>query len=273
MLSFVRWFVRVCFLAMLILLPACASSCSCESADEVPPIRGLLPCKARGKSVSIAPPSSNRVIVPGSIPQSFGVDAIGNAVASLSLTVAPSRGPQPDLTLHYNSANDHDAGIGVGFSLRAGSAVTRCPKEIALDGEIRAVKYDDEDLASLCFDGKRMVVIAQNGNTTEYRLFPDEQIKVIGHFDSASASHFEAFFPDGRRVRYGVTDATRPMAQTGVPRAWLVEEQSDPRMWIPSAARNSVAARPRMIPLDTRVPSPIACFPVLAVRSPWLEAT
>jgi hypothetical protein len=143
----------------------------------------------------------------------------------------------------------------------------------SLDGEIRAVKYDDEDHASLCFDGKRMVVTAQSGNTTEYRLFPDEQIKVIGHFDSAAASHFEAFFPDGRRVRYGVTDATRPMAQTGVPRAWLVEEQSDPRMWIPSAARNSVAARPRMIPLDTRVPSPIACFPVLAVRSPWLEAT
>ena len=28
MLSFVRWFVRVCFLAMLFLLPACASSCS-----------------------------------------------------------------------------------------------------------------------------------------------------------------------------------------------------------------------------------------------------
>jgi len=60
-----------------------------------PPIRALLPCKARGKSVTIAPPLSNRVIVPGSIPQSFGVDAIGNAVASLSLTVAPSRGPQP----------------------------------------------------------------------------------------------------------------------------------------------------------------------------------
>ena len=95
MLSFLRWFVRVSFLAMLGLLPACASSCSCESADEVPPIRALLPCKARGKSVTIAPPLSNRVIVPGSIPQSFGVDAIGNAVASLSLTVAPSRGPQP----------------------------------------------------------------------------------------------------------------------------------------------------------------------------------
>ena len=28
MLSFLRWFVRVCFLAMLVLLPACASSCS-----------------------------------------------------------------------------------------------------------------------------------------------------------------------------------------------------------------------------------------------------
>ena len=28
MLSFLRWFVRVSFLAMLVLWPACASSCS-----------------------------------------------------------------------------------------------------------------------------------------------------------------------------------------------------------------------------------------------------
>ena len=132
----------------------------------------------------------------------------------------------------------------------------------SLDGEIRAVKYDDDDHASLCFDGKRMVVTAQSGNTREYRLFPDEQIKVIGHFDSASASHFEAFFPDGQRIRYGMTAATRPMAQTGVPRAWLAGERRD--------ARGNAALS---VLLDTRVPSPIACFTVLAVRSPWLEAT
>ena len=52
---------------------------------------------------------------------------------------------------------------------------------------------------------------------------------VLGHFEDPAESFFEVFLPDGHRVSYGVTAATRPMANTRVPQAWLADVQTDPR--------------------------------------------
>ena len=111
-------------------------------------------------------------------------------------------------------------------------------------------------------DGKRLVIVAQSGSTIEYRTFPDTLVKVIGHFENASVSFFEAFLPSGDVIAYGKTPATRPMASGSVPRAWLAGERRD--------ARGNAAIS---ILLDTLAPSLIACTRLLAVRSPHTEAT
>jgi hypothetical protein len=166
--------------------------------------------------------------VPGTISASFAVTDAGDAVLSMPLVVPPGRaGVEPSLAINYSSSGGNGV-LGMGFTLSSGaSAVTRCPKTIAIDGEIRAVHYDADD--AFCIDSRRLVFVAQNGDSIEYRTFPDSLVKVIGHFAKGDASYFEAFLPNGWVVEFGKTAGSRPMALGGVPRAWLANEMHDAR--------------------------------------------
>ena len=260
-------FVLLCLFVVACLLPA--AGCSCDSPAPVL-VASYLPCVPQHSPLAVAAPLAQaKSIVPGAVPASYSTTASGNASVSIPLDVVHGRGA-PGLTLSYDSSNVAAGPLGLGFAMAGVDTITRCPKTIAIDGEQRAVQYDDQD--ALCLSGKRLVVVAKHGDTIEYRTFPDEQIKVIGHFEDASASHFEAFFPSGEVITFGNTPATRPRAIDEMPRAWLASEKRDPR--VDARCRfTSVPAWPRIIPLDTPASSSIACTGILAVRSPHTEAT
>jgi hypothetical protein len=117
--------------------------------------------------------------------------------------------------------------LGVGFSLNAASAITRCAKTIAVDGEIRAVQYDHAD--TYCLDNHRLVEVLRNGQAIEFRTLPDTQVRIMGRVLENGPAYFEAWLPSGDRIDYGKTPETRPMAATGVPGAWLAGERRDTR--------------------------------------------
>ncbi|WP_420878113.1 hypothetical protein [Sorangium cellulosum] len=122
--------------------------------------------------------------------------------------------------------------LGAGFSIAGLSAITRCPKSLAQDGEIRGVRYDGDD--ALCLDGQRLVPVGEGAETIEYRTFPESFVKVVGHYGPeggapAEALFFEATLPSGRVVEYGRTDGSKPLARGGVPRAWLANKARDGR--------------------------------------------
>ncbi len=85
----------------------------------------------------------------------------------------------PSLALTYDSAAGEGV-AGVGFSIGGLSTITRCPKTLARDGEIREVRDDAEDV--FCFDGRRLVQVGETPSFTEYRTFPDTFVRVRGHF-------------------------------------------------------------------------------------------
>jgi len=256
-------------IANLVIACAVMPACECSDPGQAPQSRPILACEPQHERIPAAPLPSVKTTVPGAMAASFGVVG-GDATLSLPLVAVPGRaGVEPDLRLSYSSAAG-DGVLGVGFSLSGASAITRCPKTLSLDGEIRSVQYDADD--AFCLDGKRLVIVAQSGSTIEYRTFPDTLVKVIGHFENASAAYFEAFLPSGDVIAYGKTPGTRPMASGSVPRAWLASEKRDMR--IDARCRfTSVAAWARIIPLDALVPHLVACTGLFAVRSPHTEAS
>jgi hypothetical protein len=135
----------------------------------------------------------------GTIPGTFSVTSSGEASYVLPLMTVPGRaGVEPHLAVAYSGGG---AGVlGAGFSLSGLSAITRCPMNLAQDGEIRGVSYDADD--PVCLDGKRLVVVSQGSGTIELRTFPDTNVRILAHVPSstsqpAEATFFEAINPTG----------------------------------------------------------------------------
>jgi hypothetical protein len=144
---------------------------------------------------------------------------------------------EPRLSVAYSSA----AGQGIlrmGFSLQGFSAITRCPSNLAQDGVIRAVQYDNAD--QLCLDGMRLVLIASaldfGVKRREYRTLPDTFVKVVSHSpaswneDMRGPKSFEVFTKAGRIVQYGGTTDGQVLAKTHqAVAAWWVTSEKDRR--------------------------------------------
>ncbi|XXY91410.1 SpvB/TcaC N-terminal domain-containing protein [Sorangium sp. So ce296] len=199
------------------------AGCSCS--PELPPVRprGIIACRTPDTS---APSRAGRApgvktVSAGAMAGTFSVTSSGEAVYVMPLTAVPGRaGVAPRLALQYDSSAGEGA-LGAGFSIAGLSAITRCPKNLAQDGEIRGVRYDAED--ALCLDDKRLVAVGRAAGTIEYRTFPDTMVKVVGHYAAegdapAEALFFEAMMPSGLVIEYGKSDGSKPRARGSRPR-------------------------------------------------------
>ena len=165
------------------------------------------------------------------VPGSFAVSRTGEATYSIPLVVPPGRaGMEPSLAITYGSSTGEGL-LGVGFGLQGLSAVTRCPANVAQDGFIRPVRYDEAD--HFCLDGARLVQVAEQlapdgSSTREYRTFPDTFTKVVGHFaPGRGPQSFEAYTKAGRIREYGSTGDSRAMARHHVVAAWWMSRERD----------------------------------------------
>ena len=199
------------------------AGCSCDEPRAVAP--APVACVAQGETLSAAAPMTNSTLMPGTMHASFSVDASGQPVVHMPIDVAAGRGA-PALALRYDGTNV-DGVLGAGFSLAGVEAVTLCPKSVAMDGEARAVRFDSED--ALCAFGKRLVVTKNDGDVIHYVTWPDTQIRVVQTIKSPRDSSFEAFLPDGTKIRFGTSAATRPRGPNGSVRAWLPAERVNAR--------------------------------------------
>ncbi|AUX30840.1 MULTISPECIES: RHS repeat-associated core domain-containing protein [Sorangium] len=224
-------------LTPLLMFLACVlaqSGCQCISGD--PPLEppGLVACRTQSaRSPAAARPAPEvETVAAGTIPGTFSITSTGEAVYTMDLASPPPRaGMGPRIELVYRS-DGGDGVLGAGFSIAGLSAITRCPKSLAQDREIRGVRYDGDD--ALCLDGQRLVPVGEGPGTIEYRTFPESFVKVVGHYPPeggapAEALFFEATLPTGRVVEYGRTEGSKPLARGGVPRAWLANKARDGR--------------------------------------------
>ncbi|WP_437731191.1 RHS repeat-associated core domain-containing protein [Sorangium sp. So ce1335] len=225
------------FIPLLMFLACVLAQGGCQCLFGGPPLgppQGVVACRTEGTHgpATARPAPEVETVAAGTIPGTFSISSTGEAVYTMDLTTVPSRaGIGPRLQLVYRS-DGGDGVLGAGFSIAGLSAITRCPKNLAQDGEIRGVRYDGDD--AVCLDGQRLVPVQEGPGSIEYRTFPDTFVKVVGHYGPegaapAEALFFEAHLPDGRVVEYGRTEGSKPLARAGAPRAWLANKARDGR--------------------------------------------
>ncbi|MHB8878535.1 MAG: FG-GAP repeat domain-containing protein [Myxococcaceae bacterium] len=141
----------------------------------------------------------------GDTPRTLSVSSDGEAQVEVPLWVPPGRaGVQPQLALGYGSRRGNGL-LGVGWSLRGLSQITRCKRTSAQDGEPAPVSF----LAvsrTFCLDGKRLVPVGTLSGNEEFRPEGEPGTRVILVKDVAGqADYFKVFTSDGRLRSYGLS--------------------------------------------------------------------
>ncbi|NUQ73530.1 MAG: type IV secretion protein Rhs [Polyangiaceae bacterium] len=169
----------------------------------------------------------------GTIAGSFSVTSTGEAIYSMPLEVVPGRAAmQPSLGITYDSSADEGV-LGLGFGISGLSAISRCPKNLAQDGEIAAVR--DEPLDALCLDSLRLVPVdPADSKPVEFRTVPDTFARIVADYASIEGwdaargpKRFRVFAKGGLILDYGSADSGQVLSKKGVVRAWLLTSQRD----------------------------------------------
>ncbi|MGI2184074.1 SpvB/TcaC N-terminal domain-containing protein [Shewanella oncorhynchi] len=153
----------------------------------------------------------------------------GQASYHIPIDLPPGRdGVQPSVSLSYNSQGGNGI-LGVGWSLNAGSSISRCGATFAQDGFTRAVTFS-ASTDRLCLDGQRLIAISGTYGTgnTEYRTEMDSFVKVVQHGNiNDSNSSFTVYKPDGNSATYGANANSRfvPSGLSTV-LSWKVTQES-----------------------------------------------
>jgi len=137
----------------------------------------------------------------------------GAATYTIPINVPPGRnGMQPSISIAYNSRAGNGL-LGMGWSLAAGSSISRCPATVAQDGKTLGITFTEND--RLCLDGQRLIRVNGGGYwnaggefRTEIESF--KRIKMLtGSGPTSSSMSFEVENKDGTRDTYGTTNASR----------------------------------------------------------------
>lgn len=156
----------------------------------------------------------------------------GAASYSIPIALPPGReGIQPSVSLNYSSRSGLGV-AGVGWSLSAGSGISRCPATVAQDGFIKGVNYDPST-DKLCLDGKRLIV--KNSGTygsegTKYITEIDEFLTVtqLGGSINSNNTYFHVDYPNGHRAVYGQTSNSHVVHfGASAPYSWLISRKQN----------------------------------------------
>jgi Salmonella virulence plasmid 65kDa B protein len=97
---------------------------------------------------------------PAVTPTQFAVTEGGAATITVPIKVPRGiGGMEPQLSLSYSSGAGNGL-LGLGWTLQGPSAITRCPKVRAIDGEHGTVSFTGND--RFCLDGQRLVLVDKN---------------------------------------------------------------------------------------------------------------
>ncbi len=118
----------------------------------------------------------------------------GQASYHIPIALPPGRnGVQPSVSLGYNSQNGNGI-VGMGWSLNAGGAISRCAPTYAQDGFSQSVTFTSKD--KFCLNGQRLILV-----DGVYRTEMDSFVVVTPTPDGFSVAR-----PDGSTATYESAD-------------------------------------------------------------------
>ncbi|WP_165419417.1 RHS repeat-associated core domain-containing protein [Corallincola spongiicola] len=171
---------------------------------------------------------SSSALVVGSIPAKEQVNPDGSYSYSMPIVTSGGiNGLLPALAISYNS-NGQDGSMGRGFSLSGAAAITRCPKNQALDGKSRGIRFTSED--RFCLNGMRLVTSEDNYGAVgvNYYTAIDSFVEVtsIGG-ELGNPASFQVRHTDGSTAYYGIDDANIVAPVSGKTFLWALQKHVD----------------------------------------------
>jgi RHS repeat-associated protein len=158
------------------------------------------------------------------------VTPTGAASYSIPIVAPPGvNGMTPSLALTYNSRSDSGV-AGVGWSIAGLSAIVRCPRTVAQDGEARDVRLDSSD--RFCLDDKKLRLVTGVGYGAAGATYRTE-LETFSRITSGSVAgngpaNFIVRRKDGLYDYYGLTGDSRIEALgQSTPRAWALNKIRD----------------------------------------------
>ena len=154
----------------------------------------------------------------GAVGGAHEVGQDGSANYSIRIPAPTGRGGlTPELSLAYNS-NGGNTELGIGWDIGGTRLIHRCSSNYALHGEVRGIRFDNED--RLCLDGQPLVAVSGSygKNGAKYRTVAESysEIKSLhseGSLDStdssSTANAFRVRAKDGRILYFGGTPDSR----------------------------------------------------------------
>ncbi|MDX2020735.1 MAG: SpvB/TcaC N-terminal domain-containing protein, partial [Deltaproteobacteria bacterium] len=163
----------------------------------------------------------------GPLAGSGDVSSDGSYQYEIPIWVPPgTNGMQPSLALSYSSRGGNGL-LGVGWSLKGFSQITRCPKTLRTAGEVRPVKYLGDD-DQFCMDGNPLVRLADGTYRTQIETF--SKIEQTGTGTSMS---WRVSTKDGRILTFG-HDNVRRRFLTPTNRVGALSSEFVPAWWLTS---------------------------------------
>lgn len=163
-------------------------------------------------------------------PGTFAVSPTGEGTYTVPLELPPgTHGLTPKLAFVYGSQRGNGL-LGMGLRLSGFSAITRCPRTLSQDGQVKPVSNDAND--KLCLDGNKLRLTGgtygATASTYQTELETFAKVTLTGAIASG-ASSFEVKQKNGLIYEYGNTTDSR-VELTGsatVVRLWALNKIRD----------------------------------------------
>ncbi|ALU44497.1 hypothetical protein AT705_17110 [Pseudoalteromonas rubra] len=218
-------------------------ACSAPSADETVVVNDSLlevpvnPIAASVTRAGYSIPTTEQsqahesyAVTPGS----FRVNEQGASTYSVPISLPEGvAGVTPEVALNYNSQLPETM-VATGWSLSAGSEISRCRQTQAQDGQFKAINPFDQGSDRYCLDGLRLIMTS--GETSDqydgvvgstYRTEIDSQLRVtIEEGVEPYTKQFVVQGKDGSKRVYGGTKNSQAGGKV-TPSRWLLRKSMD----------------------------------------------
>lgn len=136
----------------------------------------------------------------------FDVTSSGQATYKIPVETAPgSAGLVPNVSLNYSSGGGNGL-LGLGWSLSAYGAISRCRQTEGVDGVAKPITWTNED--RFCLNGERLLLVSgsygASGSTYKTEIDSFSRITAVGG-SSGHPDYFTVEYKDGMVETYGNT--------------------------------------------------------------------
>lgn len=151
----------------------------------------------------------------------------GQATYTLPIDIPMAQaGYKPVLSLAYNSGHSNGV-LGVGWSVKGQSAISRCSRDLSTDGRWGGVQFNSSD--RYCIDGVRLIAVtgADGNHLTEYKTEIDDGNKYVSYNRIGSGpEYFKVWTPDGDEYTYGANSNSRLAIANNIVK-WSLSEKKN----------------------------------------------